>query len=53
MVYISGQNLFTITSYKGYNPEMNSYGQNNVVQGVDAGAYPLAKTYLLGVKVEF
>ena len=53
LVYISGQNLFTITNYRGYNPEVNSYGQNNLIQGVDMGAYPLAKTYLLGVKIEF
>ena len=52
-VYISGQNLLTITNYSGYNPEVNSMSENNLVQGVDMGAYPLAKTYLLGIKVEF
>ncbi len=52
-IYISGQNLFTITNYNGYNPEVNSVSQNNLIQGVDMGAYPLARTYLLGIKVEF
>ncbi|RKD86371.1 TonB-dependent receptor [Mangrovibacterium diazotrophicum] len=52
-VYVSGQNLLTITGYSGYNPDVNSVSSSNLVQGVDMGAYPLAKTYLFGVKVEF
>ncbi len=50
-VYISAQNVFTITDYRGYDPDVNSYGSNNSIQGVDGGAYPTSKTYTLGLKV--
>lgn len=49
---VSAQNLFTITDYKGFNPDVNSQGQNNINQGIDFGAYPLAKTYIIGLKFE-
>lgn len=52
-VYLSGSNLFTITKYQGYNPEVNQQGQNNINQGVDMGSYPLAKSYMLGVNLSF
>jgi TonB-dependent starch-binding outer membrane protein SusC len=52
-VYAAGQNLFTITNYTGYNPEVNQQGQNNINQGVDMGSYPLAKSYTIGVNVTF
>lgn len=52
-VYLSGSNLFTITKYLGYNPEVNQQGQNNINQGVDMGSYPLAKSYMLGVNLTF
>ncbi|NJN28539.1 MAG: SusC/RagA family TonB-linked outer membrane protein [Cyclobacteriaceae bacterium] len=52
-VYVTGQNLFTITNYLGFNPEVNQQGQNNINQGVDMGSYPLAKTYMLGVNLSF
>ena len=44
-VFASATNLFTITGYKGYDPE--------VASGVDAGAYPTARTYTLGVNLNF
>lgn len=52
-VYLAGQNLFTITKYTGYNPEVNQQGQSNINQGVDMGSYPLAKTYMMGVNLSF
>ena len=52
-IYISGQNLFTITKYSGYNPEVNQQGQNNINQGIDMGSYPLAKSMMLGVNLSF
>jgi len=52
-VYLSGQNLFTITNYSGYNPEVNQQGQNNINQGIDMGSYPLAKSYMFGVNLTF
>ena len=52
-IYLSGQNLFTITNYLGYNPEVNQQGQNNINQGVDMGSYPLAKSYMAGINLSF
>ena len=33
--YVTGQNLFTLTKYKGYDPEVNAFGGDSVAQGVD------------------
>ncbi|MFC5409782.1 SusC/RagA family TonB-linked outer membrane protein [Larkinella bovis] len=52
-IYIAGENLLTFTNYSGYNPEVNSMGNNNTVMGVDMNAYPLARTYRLGLQVRF
>ena len=50
-VYISGQNLLTITDYTGVNPEANSNGGSGVV--VDFNSYPVAKIYTLGANIRF
>jgi TonB-linked outer membrane protein, SusC/RagA family/TonB-dependent outer membrane receptor, SusC/RagA subfamily, signature region len=51
-LYVTGENLFTITRYKGYDPEVNAYGSNSVAQGVDYGTYPQSKAIILGLNVE-
>jgi len=48
-VYVSGDNLFTITKYNGYDPEV--WGGNNNTGGVDQGVYPTARTFRVGVDV--
>lgn len=50
-VYVTGQNLFTITDYAGFDPEANSFGRSNV--RVDYSSYPLARTYTLGLTAGF
>jgi TonB-linked SusC/RagA family outer membrane protein len=52
--YVSGQNLFTLTKYQGFNPEVGSGGKNggNWAGGVDSAPYPLARTFLLGVSIK-
>jgi len=50
-VYLAGQNLFTITDYRGYNPDVNVFGNSNTV--IDYTAYPLARTYSIGLDVKF
>lgn len=50
-VYLAGQNLFTITDYRGYNPDINVFGSSNTV--IDYTAYPLARTYSFGIDVKF
>ena len=53
-LYIALQNFFTITSYSGYDPEANRNGIDEtsaLYLGVDYGAYPTAKTVLVGFNV--
>jgi hypothetical protein len=53
-LYVSGRNLHTWTDYSGYNPDVNSAGiGSNVVMGVDYYAYPLARTFTLGVSASW
>ena len=52
-LYVSVQNLLTITNYKGVDPEANFYDQNNLQQGIDYGVYPNYRTYTVGVNVTF
>ncbi|SFA52917.1 TonB-linked outer membrane protein, SusC/RagA family [Pedobacter suwonensis] len=52
-VYASVDNAFTITKYKGYNPEVDYSGGANLTPGVDYGNYPLARTYNFGIKLTF
>ncbi|WP_412467510.1 SusC/RagA family TonB-linked outer membrane protein [Pedobacter sp. KLB.chiD] len=52
-VFGSVDNAFTITKYKGYNPEVDYSGGSNLTPGVDYGNYPLARTYNLGIKLTF
>ncbi|MCR5077656.1 MAG: TonB-dependent receptor [Prevotella sp.] len=54
-LYFAAQNLFTITSYKGMDPE-NGMALNSSepwVTGVDVGNYPQPRTFLIGVNVKF
>jgi len=57
MVYVQGQNLFMVTRYSGLDPEINlrdSGGNGNDRHiGVDEGAYPVAKTMLVGLNLAF
>jgi hypothetical protein len=51
--YVSAQNLLTITHYKGLDPEVNFYDQNNLQPGIDYGVYPNYKTYTVGINATF
>lgn len=50
-LYVSGNNLFTITDYNGYDPSANTGAP--LGGGIDKGFYPVAKTYLLGLNLDF
>ncbi|WP_298532329.1 SusC/RagA family TonB-linked outer membrane protein [uncultured Algibacter sp.] len=58
-VYGSGQNLFLITDYSGYDPEISSSQSNgqannaDVSAGIDAGAIPNPRTFTFGAKIGF
>ncbi|WP_407428640.1 SusC/RagA family TonB-linked outer membrane protein [Arcticibacter sp.] len=51
--YVSASNLLTWTNYSGMDPEVNQWGNNGAVQGIDWGTYPQSKSFVLGVNVEF
>lgn len=55
-IYVQTQNLFTITKYSGMDPEVNlrNYNTGSDRQiGVDGGAYPVAKQFIVGVNLSF
>ncbi|SEO58517.1 TonB-dependent receptor [Mucilaginibacter sp. OK283] len=66
-VYVTVQNVHTFTKYTGYNPEINSFGAQNLNAGTqnlnpgsqnlnlgaDVNSYPPPRTFLLGVKIGF
>ncbi|MFD0765384.1 TonB-dependent receptor [Mucilaginibacter lutimaris] len=53
-VYAQAQNLFIITKYTGYDPEVSTYnGSSNFTQGILFYDYPKPRTFLLGVNVSF
>ena len=45
-IYVSAQNLFTITDYKGFDPEVN-------VNGIDNNVYPVTRIFSVGLNVAF
>lgn len=59
-VYVSGQNLITITRYSWYDPEINAYGSltapgalSSVNQGIDYATYPTNKSVTFGIRCGF
>ncbi len=54
-LYVSAQNLFTITKYTGYDPEVGSaqIGTRAQTAGVDFGRFPRARVFTVGVNVQF
>ena len=50
--YLSGQNLKLWTDYTGYDPELAA-SENDSVKGYELDGYPKARTFTLGVKVDF
>lgn len=52
-VFFTGTNIFTVTKYTGFDPEVSSYGQSLLQQGIDFGSYPSSRTYTIGVSSNF
>lgn len=50
-VYITGQNIFTITKYSGFSPELSS--DSPTESGIELNAYPTTRTIAAGVNVNF
>jgi len=51
--YVSSQNLFTITKYKGLDPEIGIQGGNATQNGVDNGTYPSSRYFTFGLNLTF
>lgn len=52
-VYFNVQNLYTFTSYKGYDPEIGAFNQSALRQNIDMGRYPTPRTYTIGLNLGF
>jgi TonB-dependent starch-binding outer membrane protein SusC len=50
-VFLSAQNAFTFTKYKGYNPEQSLSGADALRLGGDFNGYPLAKVFSVGISI--
>lgn len=52
-VYVNGQNLFVLSNYSGYDPEIGAFNQNSRMQNIDMGRYPSPKMISFGLDIEF
>ena len=51
-IYATAQNLFCLTRYSGYDPEVNT-STSPLMPGLDWGAYPKSNVYTFGVQLQF
>ena len=52
-VTLTANNLFTITDYSWFDPDVNAGGQNAACPGVDSYSYPSARSFAFGVNFQF
>ena len=52
-LYLSAENLFIITNYTGYDPESTASGNSDVDLGIDYNAYPINRSFAMGLKLTF
>ena len=52
-LYGSAENLFIITDYSGFDPEATASGNSDVDLGIDYNAFPINRSFTLGVKMTF
>jgi len=50
---LSGQNLWLLTDYTGFDPEVNSFGYDPTRTGIEWGSFPNQRTYTFGINVTF
>ena len=51
-IYVSSYNVFYITKYQGYTPELG-YTNGNLQRGVDVAQYPQARNFTVGATINF
>ena len=58
-IYVTGENLLTLTDYSGFDPEVSAYATSeenrtkNTALGVDFGTYPQTRNLIVGVNISF
>ncbi len=52
-LYLSAENLFIITNYTGYDPESTASGNSDVDLGIDINAYPINRSFAVGLRLTF
>lgn len=52
-IYGSAQNLFCLTGYSGYDPEVSSASNSPMTPGLDWGAYPKSRVMTFGIDIQF
>jgi TonB-linked SusC/RagA family outer membrane protein len=52
-LFTSGNNLLTITKYRGFDPEVDSYGGSPNRFGIDNNSYPASKSFIFGMNIYF
>ena len=52
-LYANAQNIYTLTNYSGYDPEIGAFNQDPLLQNVDMGRYPSPRVYTFGIDVDF
>ncbi|OJU52394.1 MAG: hypothetical protein BGN96_17735 [Bacteroidales bacterium 45-6] len=57
-VFLTFQNLITITKYSGFDPEVSLYGRSgssekNIAPGIDYGTYPQSRDFIIGLNITF
>ncbi|MEO8960248.1 MAG: hypothetical protein ABI325_00090 [Ginsengibacter sp.] len=50
---VTATNLLTITNYSGFDPEVSSFNQSILQQGIDYAAYPAQRSYTFGLSCNF
>jgi TonB-linked SusC/RagA family outer membrane protein len=50
-IYFSAQNVWTLTNYSGYNPDIGAQAQNNINNGIDNTIYPNSVTFIGGIHI--
>lgn len=51
--YATAYNVFCITNYSGYDPEVSTIRKTNLTPGVDYSAYPKSRQFIFGVNLNF
>lgn len=52
-LYVTGNNLITWTDYTGFDPDVSGQSVGNTNRGIDIGAYPLSRTIIAGLNINY